>query len=141
MGYWQASIILFRHLFDRSNLLLDCLTIGSFISDLNTRNGACHHVPKHSLETAYHKWVTNVIVIHKTSMVTITLFGKLQVCFFNGIWGLQLANKSVHLSYEWDCPGKGTAVTRIGFSDKTKKRAPIAQGSLGYLDRYLHHAA
>jgi hypothetical protein len=34
---------------------------------------------QYSFKTAYNVWVTNVVVfIHKTSMVTIALFGKLK---------------------------------------------------------------
>ena len=62
-------IVLFRHLLQGSNLLFNCLTIGSFISDLNPGNGERDHMPKHSLEPTYHEWVANVIFIHKTSMV------------------------------------------------------------------------
>ena len=62
-------IVLLRHLLQGSNLLFNCFTIGSFISDLNPGNGERDHVSKHSLEPANYKRVTNVIFIHKKSMV------------------------------------------------------------------------
>ena len=69
-------IVLLRHLFNVSNLVFNCLIIGSFISDLNARDGARDHMPKHSLETTNYKWVTNFIFIQKTIMVTLWVNGK-----------------------------------------------------------------